>query len=269
MAWSLTVNGTDPAAAGFFFTFGSDGVFDAVNRTAQLLNVSGRAGTIFGNPVQEGVRLIQIRGLLTSTAKTAAAREIAEDKFKDMMRAGLVRLVRTSSSNVPRCIEGFTTGPIKITPVGNLLDATDSQAELTLTCQDSYWRDIEPTLRGCPAAATRYTLPLGTAPSTALIRNVGAANTPVITYRDAGGAIIWQLTIGHNLAATNDWFDSDMRSGKFTKWASGVTSNGIGGLSGSFPVVFDPQDGDYVTSQWPTIETSLGTLDVLYWKQWQ
>ncbi len=267
MAWSIVVNGQDLNGLGFYLK-DVDGVHDAVDRSWQMTTLRGRAGAVIQAPVRESGRVLKFSGTLTSTAKTVAGLATNADTIRDLLRSGLVRLVRTDGASNVKFIEGYAT-TVTLKNIGHPINQTDDTLSFTIQCRDAYYRDQEPTIRHAAVAATRYTLPHGTAPSSPIVRIMGAATNPVLTYRDAGGTAQRTMTFTVTLAATNDWLDIDMRAGKITKWASGVSSNGRALLTSGNPVwAIDPQDGDYVTTQYPTIEVSAGTAMILWHKQW-
>lgn len=260
MSWIYALDGTDLASLGYYVN-DTAGVFDSVQRSWQMLPITGRAGVMFGAPAREGARTIQLNGGVTTTAKTVAARVTAEHKLKAAARGGLVRLTRTDSTGTLQCIEGYGSS-VTLKSQGHPLNATDDISSITLQCRDAYWRDADWTSQAL--GATRKTLALGTAPSTPMIWIVGSAVNPVLNYRDAGGTIQKTMTFTVTLAATNDWLNIDMRIGKITKYVSGATS--VFAPSGDFTWAFDPQDGDYSTSTYPTLEVTAGA-GIAYWQK--
>jgi hypothetical protein len=268
MTYRLTAAGADLLAAYGFFIRTQDGVHDASDREWVQLVVPGDAGVLFAPPVQEKGRKLTLTGGLWTAANTIAAREAAEDALKDALRAGMLRLVRTSDSGLSRLIEGVAAG-VQTKPVEHPLNGLGSAVTIAFLGRDAYWRDLEPLLRALPATGVRYPLPLGTAPSTPVIRLMAGTN-PVLTYRDAGGAAVRSMTFTASLAAT-DYLDIDMRYRTITRVNSGapVATSGLSLLTaGDFPWAFDPQDGDYLSATWPTLEVSSGSAEALWWRQW-
>ena len=266
MSWSLAVNGGDVATPGLY-VLGVENAAGAPERTFDSAPTFGRAGVIMLTSM-EAQRILSVSGTLTTAAKTVAARVAAEDQLKDALRAGLVRLTRDDGSTTARTISGYV-GTISMASIGHPVAYTDTAVTFTLLCLDAYWSAIQPTLRGLPTVATRYTLPLGTAPSTPMIRIAGPVTTPVLVYRDIGGAAVKTLNTGVTLLST-DYLDINMRKVEITKYTSGVASDALGTLTGDFPWGFDPQDGNWATSAWPTLEvTGAGAFaEALYWSQY-
>lgn len=263
MTWNLSVNGIDLTTYGFTINT-TDGVFDGGVRTLIAVPVAGSAGIMVTGGI-ESPRVVELSGSLTSAAKTVAGRLANEDAFKDLVRGGLVRLTRDDGSTTVRTITGHVER-LGLTTIGHPVAPTDLRVTLRLACLESYWQAVEPSSR--VLGATRATLVLGTAPSTPIIRIMGSATNPVVTYRDAGGTAQRTITLTITLAATTDWIDLDMRTRKITKYLSGVVTNGYTTMSttSNFPFAFDPQDGDFFTSAWPTLEVSAGT-GIAYWNK--
>ena len=266
MTWSLKVNGIDLATYGFSLS-DAGAAFDATERTMGFAPIYGRAGTL-ATTATEGARTIVLTGTLTSTANTVSARVSNEESIKDLLRSGLVTLQRDDASTTVRQIKGYVT-QLGLAPIGHPVAPTDMRMTARIACPDPCWTETEPTSQ--VLGATRATLALGTAPSSPVVRIMGAATDPVLTYRDAGGTSQNTLTLASGtLNATNDWVDIDMRTGVITKYASGATSSGwtafVATITGVFPFAFDPQDGDYTTAAWPTLELSSGTGIAYWWK---
>lgn len=110
-----------------------------------------------------------------------------------------------------------------------------------------------------PFAAAAAQLPLGTAPSTPLLRigtaPGGAATNPTITYKDHRGDTITTLALTYTFGAS-EWLDIDCELAKITDESD---ANQISALtSGDFPV-FDPHDASGESGPYPTIEISAAT----------
>lgn len=263
MTWSLLGNGVDLGAIYGFWLGDSDGVFDAPDRSFQEAGIYGRTGAMLCYP-QEIKRRLTLNGVHTTTAKTVAARQTAEDQLKDALRAGRLRLVRNDGTNTARQITGYVS-KIAIKPIGSPLAFTDSNVVVSMECVDSYWTEQEPTFR--VLGATRATLPLGTAPSTPIIRIMGSAVSPVLTYRDASGTTVATVTVTGTIPVTTGYLDIDGRTGNILTESAvnGYSAYTILHSSGSpFPFAFDPQDGDFATSAWPSLSVSTGS-GFAYW----
>src|SRR3990167_263531 len=262
MAWSVSVNGTDLATYGFYLQ-ATGGIFGSSKRTLQKVWIPGR-GMLYTSPARVADRIGTLSGGLTTTAKTVTALETAMDQLKSALTSANIRLGKDNGATTPRLIDGYVTD-MEVQPDGHPAAATDARVQVTVECPTPYWRLAQPTYRALKVAGTRYEIPLGTAPSTPIIRLYGAG-TPVLTYMDASGTAVHTLDLGLALGA-NDWVEIDMRTNLMTKHATGVTSN-ITAFTGDFPWAFDPQDGDWSTSQWPLLSTSAGTGAAFWWKSY-
>jgi hypothetical protein len=208
-------------------------------------------------------RVLGIKGTLTATS--LANRRTAERQIADLVYGGEATITVDDGTTALQTT-GVATA-LSIVPFGVSLAPLALRIEAEFTCPDPTWRESEPTSQ--ILGATRQTLALGTAPSTPIIRIMGSATNPVLTYRNAGGTAIKTCTFTVTLAAADDWLDIDMRTGLCVLSDNAVTSNGLSYLSaGDFPWAFDPQDGDYGTSAWPTLEVSAGTGVAYWWKRY-
>lgn len=263
---AVRVNGIDLAERFGFYADTISGWLGMTTLTTPTVGVYGRDGGVGLPPTVGDGRALQLS--MTTRATTPDARRERERGLSALLRAGRVRLWVDDGITGPVQIEGRLRA-LAILPFGPSLSPLASRATIALVCDDEpYWRDVEPTTRALAVAATRYNLPLGTAPSSPVIRIMGSATNPTVTYRDAGGAAVRTLGFTVSLAST-DYLDIDMRRGRIQKVASGVVTNGIALLtSGQFPWALDPQDGERETAAWPTLEVSTGTGEVLFWRQW-
>lgn len=262
MTWAILCNGTDLADYGFHLQ-STEGIFSSSKRTLNKVWIPGR-GMLYTAPAKVEDRMGVLNGALTTSAKTVTALETAMDQFKSLLTSGYVRVVKNNGSTTARLIDGYVTA-VDLQPVDHPAATADVMARISIECPTPYWRVAEPTSRALMAVNTPYTLPLGTAPSTPIIRLMGISSfTPVLTYLDASGTTVKTFDPGITLAI-DDWLDIDMRTAVITRWTSGVASN-VTAFTGDFPWVFDPQDGDWATSQWPMLSIAgANSRAVAYW----
>jgi len=263
---AIVVNGTDLGATFGFYADRVDGWLANTALGGGLVGVRGRDGGLALPATVFAGRRIEVAG--TVRKDTVSARRDAERQLSDLCRSGRVRLVVDDGVAGAMQVECRLVA-LAFLPFGPSLSPLASRGTLSFVADDEpYWRDVEPTTRAVAAAATRYTVPLGTAPSSPIIRIMGSATNPVLTYRDAGGTSRRTLTFTATLTSS-EYLDVDMRRGRIQRVTSGVAANGIGLLTaGNFPWALDPQDGDFTTSSWPTVEVSAGTAELLWWRQW-
>lgn len=107
--------------------------------------------------------------------------------------------------------------------------------------------------------ASPVDIPLGTGPSLASI-SVATAGTFTLTYKDSAAATVGTLQISGATAPTVINMDTMV----ITDDNGNAADHLVAGSD--FPIVFDPQDGDYVTPDWPTLECSSGTATATYRK---
>jgi hypothetical protein len=269
----LLHNGQNTEALGFY-VFGAT-LHSPASRAITSLPVIDRAGALIVPRIATAPHLLQLAGALLTSANTAAARVTAEHVLRDRLLSGMATWTYVDDVTPPRYLTGVASEP-SVTPRGGSgvhpYSAVASDIAVTVSCQEAFWQATEPTIRAIPAAATRYDLPLGSAPSAFVLRIMGAATNPVVTYRTAGGTVVWTLTFTVTLVATNDYLELDGTTGRIWKYASGVKTDGIALLTGGQQDWgvrgLDPQDGDSTTSAWPTIELSAGTGELSWRKAW-
>lgn len=262
MAWSVSVNGTDLADYGFALQ-DTEGVFDSLTRNLQEIWIPHR-GMLYTSPARVEERVGVLIGGMTTGAKTVSALETAMDKIKSALTSGFVRVVKDNGATTPRLIDGYVAH-VSLKPVDHPAATADVRARIVVKCPTPYWRVEQPKIRALQVAGTRYTIPLGTASSTPIIRLIGSSTNPTVTYTDASGTAIKTLTPTVTLVGGTHWLDIDMRTALMTLYASGVASN-VTSFTGDFPWAFDTQDGDWATEQWPGLSVSAGT-GLAYW--WQ
>lgn len=106
-------------------------------------------------------------------------------------------------------------------------------------------------------SGTDHACALGTYRSKPVITITSGTN-PVLTYKNSSGSTIATMT----LTGTGDWvIDCE---------AETITLNGSpadDATTDNF-IRLDPLDGDYLTSAWPTLRTSSGTMAITYTAQW-
>lgn len=263
---AIRANGTDLFTAFSFAVVGQPGWLSSAPRRLGRASLYGRAGGMVTTLDQYESRPFQLAGSIQKT--TVSLRKEAERQLDDLLSSGIVQLVVDDGDTPLVGVEGYKTRMV-VEPFGHSLAPLTSRVTVDFDCPFPYSQELEPTSR--VITTTARALALGNAPSSPIIRIMGAATNPVLTYRDAGGTAQKTLTITGTLAATNDWLDIDMRTGVIRKYASGVITNGFESytITGDFPWAFDPQDGDYLTSGWPTLTCSAGTCIAYWWKAFQ
>ena len=118
---------------------------------------------------------------------------------------------------------------------------------------------------------TATAIPLGSAPCWPVIRlngDAGGVGAVTILYKTSTGTT--RKTLSFTFAPTlgaADWVDIDMEAATIIDDAS-ANRRDERTLGTDFPWMLDPRDGVYVSSSWPTLETSDGDLDVTYTKRY-
>lgn len=272
MPASILVNGQDLSTIGVYVAF-APGLGDAPDRSVETHQLLGRAGSLLSGPVRHGPGVVVLEGSIDPAARTVAALEEARRVAKDLFTSGPVSLVFTDTAGVVKRFEGLRAR-FRSSPRLNKQHVLATQVadfSVSVVCPSPFARDLEPTILAMPTAGTRYPVALGTAPSGFKAR--ATVSNPVFTYRTAGGVPVWTLTITKTATASEDWFDLDATTARIWYYDNGVRSDALAAeyLTGGqvdWPRPLDPQDGDYATSQWPTLECSVANAELLYWRWW-
>lgn len=262
----VTINGK-PLASLSAYVYDTPDLRRAPPQQFAQIPLYRRTGVAVG-PSSIAARSIKLAGRIVTTANTVAARAAAEHTLKDHCgNGGLLTVTVDEGTSPDMMIDALLEG-LDISPRGHPLQAVVSDFTLALLAPDAVWRDAAGHIVVSVAAtATRYNLPLGTAPVAPKLTILGAATTPTVTIRDAGGAA--QVTLVFGTLTSSETLEVDCEAGTIVKYSSGAATNGMSLLtSGTFPFRLDPAWGDYASSRWPTIETSAGQAEVLYAKRY-
>lgn len=240
-----------------------DGWIDGLSVAERTSLLPGRVGGVILPPETETTpRSIQVAGVIKGSSLANLRSSI--DSLKERLYRGLVevRFVDQTDRYVNARCSGFqvpATPPQFMNPRGRV--------SFSLFCPDPLIYATQPTIVGQSVVATRTPLPLGNAPSAPVIKIMGSATNPVLTYRKNDGTS--QQTMGFTVTlASTDYLEIDCELAQITKYASGVPTNGMAlWTSGDFPVL-DPQHGDFINSLWPSLEVSAGSFECAYRRAW-
>ncbi|MCC7132476.1 MAG: hypothetical protein IT352_07525 [Gemmatimonadales bacterium] len=271
MAASITINGISLADLSVYVSTIA-GFNDASERAIQTTPLLGQMGVLAGPPIAFGPRTLTLTGTIDPSARTVDALFTAINILRDLCYSGALDLTLTDSSDNVRRVTGAQLTRFQASPrlgAEHVQANTVADWSITLLCPDPTWEDLEPTLVAMPTANTRYPVALGTAPARFKFRAMGAS--PALTYRTAGGDTVWTLTQTQAVTGTEDWFDFDATTCRIWFYDNGVKADAIMTLTGGNQdwgrAALDPQDGDYATSQWPTVSCNVAA-EILYWKRW-
>lgn len=240
-----------------------DGWIDGLAAADRVTLLPGRVGGVQLPPEAETApRTITVSGVMKGSSLANLRSNM--DSLKERLYRGVVevRFVDQTDRYVNARCQGFqvpVTAPQFLNP--------RQRVSFSLLCPDPLIYSTQPTVVGTGSTATRVLLPLGNAPSAPVIKIMGAATNPVLTYRDFRGTSRQTMGFTVTLAAT-DYLEIDCEMATVTLVASGARTNGMAlWTSGDFPV-FDPQDGEFDGSNWPTLEVTPGTFEALYRRSW-
>lgn len=256
----ITVNGFDLGELGFVLQNDADGWRDGVALGAlELAPVPGSAGVaVLGRTTS--ARSIGVSGAMR--ADTMAELLASTDELKARLSDGVLEVA--FGDDAARVFFCELDGPVRIAPERPVITQPMHWLRFTLLCPVGYVFDASPTIVDFSAAAAEC--PLGTGAVAPLLRLIGPATNPVVTYRDARGDEIATLGMTAELAA------GDVREidcGRF-RIVDGGGVNRIGELTSGDFLAMDPRDALGEDGPYPTLEVSglTGNALVMYRRSW-
>lgn len=260
-ATALYINGFDTSRLGLLVERVA-GWIDGPERATRTIPIAGREGAILAStPTESGPRTIDVRGVMQ--AESVAALRANVDQLKDLLAGDFIEARFVDQ------VDRFAIGrcrSFRVPPTPPQFVNRKTVAEFSLLCADPLAYDTEPIIVGF--SAQKAALPLGTARIAPTIRVMGSVNNPVVTYRNHAGVSKQTMGFTVNLAAT-DYLEIDCHLATITKYASGVSSDGISLLTSGDFIRPDPADGSYLDSTWPSIELSAGAGECAYRRGWR
>lgn len=267
MQTALYVNDFDTSRLGLIVT-GVDGWRDAPSTRDRTTQLPTRVGAIILAPEAETApRQISIEGVIDPShaglALTMANVRAAISELQERIYRGTIEVRFADEPDIFVLARGEQAQLVASPPQ---FMNPKSRVQIRLLCPDPLRYDRNGSVVGF-GVSPRTGTPLGTAVSAPVLRIMGAATNPVITYRDKSGTVRQTMTFTVTLAST-DYLEIDCELFTITKYASGVASNGITLLTAGDFIALDPQDGDYAGGVWPTLEVSAGSGECLYRRAW-
>ena len=247
--------------------------------------LTGIADWMAAFPRTRGATAIpNISGVAPNTQRTAEARQIpltfekeltaitdrdaAVKTLQDHLQRGLLWM---RFDDAPTRVVRGEAGPVRIEPMADIVAFSVStiRARVTVTCYDGASYDTEPQVRAL--ATTPTEVPVGTLPSTPIVRWGGAwtaTTARTLIYRDAGGVARATMTFtapsGESLAST-DHLEIDLGRRYVTKVTSaGTRTSEFDWYTSGDWIVIDPAYQDRAGSRYGTLEISAGTAQITY-----
>lgn len=261
---SVYVNDQNLEAMGFHVETPA-GLWDGLAVNAAGTTIPGRAGQLA--PVTDpgsAARTIVLSGPLHGSSNADVVQKL--HALKALLGGGLLELRRIDDPTIMHVGRLLSIAPV---PFGAALAATDYVLTVTIQCDDPYAYDVASRIVAFAQGATP--IPLGTAPSSGLIRILpdpatGTAVNPVLTYRDITGTVRETMGFTRTLAAA-DYLDVDLSLFKVTRSVAGAPTNDIAAQTSGGFFALSPLDGG--SAVWPTLEVSAGRAALLYRRAWQ
>lgn len=268
-ATTLLVNAYDLKALGFVVTTVDHWPTpEKVYLTAEIPNRAGEV-LVAGTPKVLG-RTLTVSGALL--AATPAALRTALDALKYRLDAGLLDL-RVVDDTTRRHM-GYLTRLLTEQPEGRQFRQQNLQLTLVFRVLDPYRRDVS---LSSVTFTTNTAMPLGTAPVRPhLIRlsaSGGTVTSPIVTLKTSGGATIGTMDFTGASILTGDKIEINCEARTIVKTVSGTPSDASSLLAAGDFLTLDPQNGDFITSAWPSLTKAsggAGTLTALceFYRRW-
>lgn len=218
-------------------------------------HVPGRDGEVLvaSEPAVRAATL-RLRFVLETVSRTQLLALIDETKWRlGVRKSHVFRFVDDETREVTGVIEGWEFRAI---PPDLVQNATELLVDVKLADPREY--ETTDTVVGS-IQTTPVALPLGADRSWPVIV-VSGAGTFTLTYAHNDTTTLATLNISGAAAPVT----IDMQTGSITDNAGEAAAFLVAGSD--FPFAFDPQDGDFPTSAWPTLACSAGTAQATYRK---
>jgi len=269
-AAQVFVNDIDLSDYGFGLNENTRGHADSPALSDVSVPVVGFPGVLWaGEETVVTPRALPVGGFLS--AATNALLIAAEDNLKALCADGAVRIRfgdRTDQEFRNARMRAFS-----VTPRG-ALNGVARNIVIEFLLDDPLRYRINPD--GYALTTARVRCPLGTAPSApVIILSTGGSATavvnPVITIRNAVGAIVQTMTCTGSIAQ-NDFWRVDSARASITKSIAGTASDGISLWTAGDFVLLRPADAWFEQAAWPTVElsSSAGAAvgAIMYWRRY-
>jgi hypothetical protein len=229
--------------------------FSAPTRDWQTDKAHSRIGESIVAPSAEySKRTLIVNGAIVRDTRTELDASIDELKYRLYKPEVGVRFSNDETREyVARCDQ------ISIDPYSPALVQRAAQVSIRFVVLDPRMRAVSDTVQ---AFSTATAIALGTSPSRGVIRLTGGTN-PIVIYRNYAATEIARM----EFTWSGTYIDVDLDNLTIIDNAS---ANQAATLTAGNFFALDPQDGDYVQSQWPTLEVSGGgsaqiTYRKMYW----
>lgn len=257
MAGGMLLDGFDTQDVGFTVISDLSGWRDSVARQIPTAGRPGRLGSLrLTSRIRAPARSTVIRGFQKGDSVAQLLTRLDELKWR-AWNADEIQLVFDDKTD--RFFRARLDGKLTVSGIQPALSQLVHRIELPMVCDDP--RAYSDTQESLSIASTDgdVALPLGTAPTEATIEVDQTSFT--LTYKDSSGATVATLEVS---GASTQPVTVDMADQTIT------TANGgeIDVLASGDFFAFDPHDGDFPASSWPTLAVSAGTASVSYRRAW-
>jgi phage-related protein len=183
------------------------------------------------------------------------------DELRYRLRPG-ARLVRLLDQN-DREATGYVEAFVERIPAPAQFITRHKRLSLSVIFPDPRRYQLSANAEGFSGSATD--MPMGTAPVWPSISIAGAATDPLLTYKHDDGTTLatmdFTITLGGGATLV-----IDMDAKTIIENPGGI--NRMSNLTAGDFFALDPNDGDFVTSDWPTLQVDSGSGTANYNRAW-
>ena len=252
---AILINGVELGTLGFKVRE-ARGIWNTPVASSEGTPIPHRAGQLVppADTVKIASRTIDIIGWLRGTSRADFLTKL------DVLKALLIGPLTVRRAEDDTREHRARLLSLTMTETGPVFLQRTQELVLSLWCDDPYAYDASDQTVNFGAATA---VPLGTAPSTGVITITGAAVDPVITLKDPSGTVLETMGFTRTLGA-GDTLAIDLEQFLVTLTVGGVDSNDIAALTSGTFFTLDPRDADVYAGDYPTLEVSAGTGQLVY-----
>jgi hypothetical protein len=252
---SLLIDGYDTSLIGFGLSSPMQDWRDGMWRQWEHVRIPGSiSSALLNTDPKSDVRPILLRG--AQEGSTVAELRSFLNLLKYRLYKSEIEIVFTDDTAVK--YKARMAGRVRVTGIKRDLDQTAHTLEIPLECIDPR---LYETSQQAIAVTTDTALPQGNAPVG--VEFEVSVGTFTLTYKNSGGTTIKTITVTG--ASTPPIFVN--MENKSILNSAGTPASVIADMTGDFPWDVDIlEDGDFITSAWPTVSCSAGTCTARYYK---
>jgi hypothetical protein len=252
---AILINGVELGTLGFKVRE-ARGIWNTPTASSEGTQIPHRAGQLVppAETVKIASRTIDIIGWLRGTSRADFLTKL------DVLKALLIGPLTVVRAEDPTREHRARLLSLTMTETGPVFLQRTQELILSLFCDDPYAYDASDQTVNFTAATA---VPLGTGPSAGVITITGAAADPVLTLKDPSGTVLETMGFTRTLGA-GDTLTIDLERFLVTLTVGAVDTNDLPAMTSGGFFNFDPLHCDVFAGDYPTIEVSAGTGQLVY-----